>query len=205
MPKENEPEAGDEAVKTHLSGESDDDGPSNAMGVSASDNDSDWEGPDYSELAGMAPFDGEPEDYTSTQRRAEIYGMIRDAGHPSNLEANQSELGKRYGVSQPLISKDIKKLREFEAAHNSTRAKAVMGWLAESTVKKHIAVARKMEANNQTADAADRFERAMETHMEYVDYLFDTGDLDESPDSLVLEGDAGEAYMEMLRQANDNR
>lgn len=164
-----------------------------------------WEGPDYAMLAGNAPFDGSPSDYTHVQRRAEIYGMIRDAGHPSNLEKNQTQLANRYDVSQPMISKDIKALRKYEAEHNSERAKAVTGWLAEATVKKHIQAAREHDEQGRTEKAADRFEDALDAHLSYVDYMMDTGDLDSAPDRLEIEGDAGDVYMKMLEQANEDR
>jgi DNA-binding transcriptional ArsR family regulator len=45
-----------------------------------------------------------------TTRRAEILQLLREAGHPGEL--NQTELGERYGVSQQQISKDLKRLGE---------------------------------------------------------------------------------------------
>lgn len=150
---------------------------------------SDWDGPNYAELSGQAPFDKPTGDYSPTERRAEIYGMIEDAGHPRNLERNQAELGKRYDVSQQQISKDMAKIREFEASHNGQRAKAVVSWLAEKAV--------------QQAVENEDFEKAFELQQEYVEYLFETGDIEVAADELRIEGDAGAAYMEMLRQAHD--
>ena len=155
-----------------------------------SDEESDWEGPDYAELAGLAPFDGPPSEYETAQRRGELYSLIEDAGHPRNIEKSQRELAERYGVSQPQISQDIAKIREFEAAHNGTRAKAVTSWLAER------AVMAKVED--------EKWEEAFETQLEYVEYLFDTGDLDESADTFEIEGDPGEQYMAMLRAVNED-
>jgi len=43
-----------------------------------------------------------------TQRRAEILQLIREAGHPADV--NQTELAERYGVSQQQISKDFKRI-----------------------------------------------------------------------------------------------
>jgi hypothetical protein len=45
-----------------------------------------------------------------TQRRAELLQLIREAGHPGEL--NQTELAERYGVSQQQISKDFKRIGE---------------------------------------------------------------------------------------------
>jgi hypothetical protein len=40
-----------------------------------------------------------------TQRRAEILQLVREAGHPADV--NQTELAEKYGVSQQQISKDL--------------------------------------------------------------------------------------------------
>ncbi len=45
-----------------------------------------------------------------TQRRAELLQLIREAGHPGEL--NQTELAERYDVSQQQISKDLKRIGE---------------------------------------------------------------------------------------------
>lgn len=45
-----------------------------------------------------------------TARRAEVLQLLREAGHPGEL--NQTELAERYGVSQQQISKDLKRLGE---------------------------------------------------------------------------------------------
>ena len=163
----------------------------------------DWDGPDYARLSGDAPYDKDPEEYSYVERRSEIYGMIEDAGHPKNLERNQTELANRYGVAQSQISKDMAKLREYEAHHNGTRTRAVTSWLAEKTVTKHIQAAKNLENADRFEDAADRFERAMAAQLEYADYLFESGDLERAPDELHVSGDAGEAYMAMLREASE--
>lgn len=150
---------------------------------------SDWDGANYAELSGQAPFDKPTTEYSTIERRSEIYGMIEDAGHPRNLERNQEQLGDRYGVSQQQISKDIDKIREFEATHNAVRAQAVTSWLAEKAVQ------QKIEDGN--------FEDAFDIQLEYVDYLFETGDIEAAPDELEISGDAGEAYMQMLEQAHE--
>jgi hypothetical protein len=60
-----------------------------------------------------------------TQRRAELLQLIREAGHPGEL--NQSELAERYGVSQQQISKDFKRIGECirQSLDNDRRALAV--------------------------------------------------------------------------------
>lgn len=167
------------------------------------DSDDGWEGPNYAEMAGMAPFDKPPDEYSYIERRAEIYGMIEDAGHPRNLERSQMELADRYDVSQPMISKDIRNLWDFESTHNGQRAKAVTGWLAEKVVMKHIEAAKELEEAGRVEEAADRFEKAMNAQLEYDEYLIDMGVLEQAADELRIEGDAGQAYMAMLAEAHE--
>jgi murein L,D-transpeptidase YcbB/YkuD len=144
--------------------------------------------PNYAAMS--PPDDKHPKDYSYVERRAELYRLIEEAGHPHNLERSQSDLADRYGVSQRQISKDIQRLREFEAEHNTDRTKSVTSWLAEKAVMQAV----------QEND----FERALELQMEYNDFLFELGELDREAQGIELQGDAGQAYMEMLRQAHEN-
>ena len=54
------------------------------------------------------PENKDPKSYNSHERRAEIFKLIITAGHPKMV--SRTELGKRYGVTQGLISKDIQKI-----------------------------------------------------------------------------------------------
>lgn len=45
-----------------------------------------------------------------TERRAELLQLIKEAGHPGDI--NQTELAERYDVSQQQISKDMDRLGE---------------------------------------------------------------------------------------------
>jgi predicted DNA-binding transcriptional regulator YafY len=159
------------------------------------------DGPNYAEL--NPPDDKSPDEYTHVERRCEIYRLIEEAGHPHNLERSQRELGDRYGVSQRQISKDIDKLREFEAKHNKNRATSVTSWLSEKTVMQHLDAAQKAEEMGDFEKAAEMYQQAMDAQMDYTDFLFKLGQLDEAPTSIELEGDAEEAYMSMLKQAAD--
>lgn len=155
--------------------------------------------PEYAELS--PPDDKAPDEYSYVERRAELYRLIEEAGHPHNLERSQRELGERYGVSQRQISKDIQRLREYEAEKNGTRAKSVTSWLSEKTIMQTLEAAQNLEDAGKLEEAAQLYREAMDAQMEYTDFLFKLGQLDEAPTSVEIEGDASEAYMEMLRQA----
>ena len=145
--------------------------------------------PDYKAIS---PKSGKhPSDYSYVERRSEIYRLIEEAGHPHNLERSQQELADRYGVSQRQISKDIQKLREYESEHNDSRTRAVTSWLAEKSV--------------MSAVEKGDFEEAFNLQLKYNEFLFQIGDLDRESTSISIEGDAGNAYMEMLREAHQQQ
>jgi hypothetical protein len=55
--------------------------------------------------------------------------------------------------------------------------------------------------NELTADQRRRMLRdAFNTQMQFNEFLFNIGELNKEPDKMEIEGDAGEAYMEMLKQ-----
>lgn len=63
-------------------------------------------GNETSGYAGVeVPSTKPPEEFSVEERRAELLQIITDHGHPSMV--NQTELAARYGVSQPMVHKDI--------------------------------------------------------------------------------------------------
>lgn len=140
---------------------------------------------DYAEQP--VPEDKDPEDYTYVERRAELYRMLEEAGHPRNLGRSQADLGERYDVSQRTISKDLERLRQYRERNVGSRAIATTEFVAEKAVRQ--------AAENQ------QFDKALELQLEYNEWLFDLGAVDRAPDQLEVSGDPDAAYMEMLRQA----
>jgi len=62
--------------------------------------------PDYATL----DYPNKPRtEWHYTHRRAELLQLVREAGHPDDL--NQTELAERYGVSQQQMSKDLARPR----------------------------------------------------------------------------------------------
>jgi hypothetical protein len=131
------------------------------------------------------PDDRSPDRYTAAERRAELYGMIREAGHPAALTVSQQELGGRYGVVQQTISHDIELLRQYRAELVGQSVIATTEFVAERAVRGEI------ESGN--------FAQALYAQLRYADFLFDIGELDREPDRVAFESDDGEAYMAMLR------
>jgi len=123
--------------------------------------------PDYESVE----LPSEPrEEYSYTERRAELLQLIREAGHPSEL--HQGQLAERYGVSQQQISKDIRRLGKYvhgQVADRDRRALAVT-----STVTRAI--------SGMLED--EEWRAAAKTIMEYDDWATEFHDLDSLADEV---------------------
>lgn len=164
------------------------------------------------------PEDKAKNEYTYIERRAELYRLLKKYGHPRNIEMNQRELAKRYGVDQSQISKDFDRLRNYIKARSGTRAVAETGMLGEKVVEQIVNHARELETTADDLEsagdfrgaakmrerAADLWSKAQDNQMQFNDFLFDTGQLDQEPDQIEIDVDPSEAYMAALRQMHDN-
>lgn len=174
------------------------------------------EQPDY---ATISPPEDKPEtEYSWRERRAELYRLLKQYGHPRNIEMNQSELGDRYGCDQSRISKDFQKLREYFKKRSGSRAVAETGMLGEKVVEQIIEQARELEDTADDLEAAGDFRsaakmreraaklwsEAQDNQMQFNNFLFDTGQLDEEPDQLEIDMDASDAYMQALKQKHQS-
>lgn len=70
--------------------------------------------PDYRAL--KPPAGKAPAEYSYVERRAELFTMIERAGHYRNLQRSYRELARRYDCSPATITKDIKRINEWQAA-----------------------------------------------------------------------------------------
>lgn len=132
------------------------------------------------------PEGKESERYTAAERRAELYQLIRESGHPAALSVSQRELGNRYDVAQQTISRDIEELRLYRSQLVGEEAIAHTEFVAERAVRGEL------EEGN--------YARALHAQLEYNEFLFDIGQLDREPESVEFSGDPGEAYLAMLRE-----
>jgi len=103
-----------------------------------------------------------------TERRAELLQLIKEAGHPGDI--NQTELAERYDVSQQQISKDMDRLGESIRASldknrralavNATVQRSIRGLLDEGEWYKAAELALEWdewvsESSMQMGDRAD--------------------------------------------------
>jgi len=69
-----------------------------------------------------------------THRRAELLELLRETGHPGDL--NQTELADRYGVTQQQISKDLDRLGEYvRATVNDDRRALVVDSVIQRSIR----------------------------------------------------------------------
>lgn len=86
--------------------------------------------PDYSTL----DFPDKPRtEWHYTHRRAELLQLVREAGHPDDV--NQTELAERYDVSQQQISKDLDRLGEHTRANVDLDRRALV---VDSVIQRSI-------------------------------------------------------------------
>ena len=124
--------------------------------------------PDYEgvEIPATKPCD----EYTVDERRAEILQIITQLGHPSMV--NQTELADRYGVSQPMIHKDIRALAE----HVRDRLGDQHELEIESVFRRSIKGLLREE----------EWRKAAQTAKDYSDWLTDRKDIEELQEELEL-------------------
>lgn len=119
---------------------------------------------DYSEV--VIPEQKAPEDYTYTERRAEILKLMERKGHPHGF--NYSKLGRRYGVSHVQISKDFTILKEFYRENIGSSAKETS----------ELAYNRILQGHLDNGDL-EKARRALDS---WNDWLFDIGAQEKEPD-----------------------
>jgi|APHM01.1.fsa_nt_gi hypothetical protein len=89
--------------------------------------------PNYRSLS--PPTDKDRADYSYAERRAELYDLVEKAGHYRQIEQSQTELGRRFSVSQQTIAKDLKRIREWKADHLGDTAEAELNTLKTNAVQ----------------------------------------------------------------------
>lgn len=89
--------------------------------------------PNYRSLS--PPTDKDRADYSYAERRAELYDLVEKTGHYRQIEQSQTELGRRFSVSQQTIAKDLKRIREWKADHLGDTAEAELNTLKTNAVQ----------------------------------------------------------------------
>lgn len=127
----------------------------------------DWDGPDYATVRIPSAADRPKWEWSYEERQAFLFEKLREYGTPGNLPKSQTEYGEEFGVAQQQISKDIERVRRYIAAHAGDRAVSKAAMLANRAVEEL---------------AEEDPKKAMDTWLDYCEFLFDTGAMDRAPD-----------------------
>lgn len=148
--------------------------------------------PDYSAV--KVPDGKPPEKYSHHERRADLLRRCVSAGSP--FAVNQSTVSDEYGVSRATISRDMEHVRE-----------SVGDSIGEGAMLTARAVFERALLDMQRADDWRASRAAFKTVMDWNDWLGDIGVQHRAPDELRVDAnvDPGEAYMQMLDEAEDVR
>lgn len=120
-----------------------------------------------------------PEEYHYTERRAEILGKIRNGSSPWQL--NQSELARRYDVSQPTIHKDLKRLKTFLKGTMGEDAEIETNELMRDIVTNIRQDAQALRQQGERGQAAKAEKAAASVASKWWDWLFESGEKDRAP------------------------
>lgn len=126
-----------------------------------------WDGPDYATVRIPSAADRPKWEWSYEERQAFFFDKLRKHGTPDNLPKSQTAYGEEFGVAQQQISKDIERVRQYIAAHAGDRAISKAAMLANRAVEEL---------------AEDDPKKAMDTWLDYCEFLFDTGAMDRAPD-----------------------
>ena len=114
------------------------------------------------------PSDTASEDYTTAERRAELFDAIERAGHYRNLQRSYRTLGKQYDVSHETIRKDINRVLEWKQAHLAPHAEVELETLKTKAVQELI--------------NAGEYAAAYDIMSDHYENLQSMGEKDETPD-----------------------
>lgn len=124
--------------------------------------------PDYSGVE--IPSTKPSTDFSVEERRAELLQIITELGHPSRV--NQTELADRYGVSQPMIHKDLNALADHVQDRLGDRHELEI----ESVFRRSI---------KGLLDEGE-WRKAAQTAKDYSDWMTDRSDLEELQEEIEL-------------------
>jgi len=118
------------------------------------------------------PEDTEPEDYSYTERRAEILQLIEEAGHPDAI--NQSRLADRYDVARSTVNRDFNRVREYYRDHLGDHRHAISASVYRKAIKEYV--------------NRGEFDTAVEVMESWNEWLREEGVRDTEAEELSLSG-----------------
>lgn len=134
--------------------------------------------PDYDSI--HVPEGKKPEEYHWTERRAEILQEIQSGTSPWQI--NQSALARKYDVSQPMIHKDLNRLKEYLRHNLGEEAEVETNVLLRDIVNNIRKDAEALRQQGERGQAAKAEKAAASVASKWWDWLFEAGEKDRAPD-----------------------
>lgn len=103
------------------------------------------------------------DEFTVEERRAELLEIITQVGHPSRV--NQTELAERYGVTQPMIYKDLDALSEHVRDRLGDRHELEIESVFRRSIKGLL--------------DEEEWRKAAQTAKDYSDWLSERGEIED--------------------------
>lgn len=143
----------------------------------------------YQKPDGTQAFD----EYTADERRAALYKMVLEKGHPQHLPT-YAELGAQFGVSKNRIKQHMHEIRDDLADHLGADIK---GRTKATFIQAH-----------KKAMSKGEYMKAMQIMMTWNDWLFDLGVQDRAPEKrevdLETSGEWTDSEVEELLSDHDD-
>lgn len=133
------------------------------------------------------PEDKPASEYNHNERRAEILQLMREAGHPDQL--NQNRLAQRYGVNQSTISRDFKRLREHIRDSLGTHRHTITDSVYRKAIKEYT-------------DRGE-YDKAIQSLESWNEWLREEGARDTEPDETTVNVSAEERFADLVGAASE--
>lgn len=125
------------------------------------------------------PGHKDPVEYSYTERRAELFQMIVEAGHPDLV--NQSRLAEYYGVDQSTISRDMSHIRDEVEEELADDAKFMTRVVYKKAIRETVEQAKDDDSNVSWMEATELIDR-------WNEFLFEVeGGLDSAASKHALD------------------
>lgn len=141
-------------------------------------------GINYSAVPIPDPAEKPRSEWDYPERRAEIYRMIEQKGHPRNIEYSQRQLAERYDRNHRTIWNDIQKLKEYEQTRIGEYEESSTAFLAQRAI--------------QDALTKDDYEKAFKLQLEYYEWLFDSGSKQKAAEQHNVDVEAVTAWRRLM-------
>lgn len=125
-------------------------------------------------------------EYNHNERRAEILDLMREAGHPDQL--NQTRLAERYDCNQSTISRDFSRLREHIRDELGTHRHAITDSVYRKAIKEYT-------------DRGE-YDKAIDALESWNEWLREEGARNTTPEQTAVDVSTADRYADLVGAAS---